>query len=259
MHPTPSTLAGEFLRFFGIRGRPDLDSLTRLLRRAEFGEVTGRCMDTLKGIHYSSPNGGYDIHYHQELWDGAKEHTVLHEAYEIIHETLSDMASGSQPGRNVCREADRFAAAALMRRDIFAPYAEASGLDVIALQRRFRCSYASVGLRLAEVVQHRPPDGRALRAEGQGRPFRLDRAGRSASGSGKKDAAVRDAPLPAVERLAGRDASRRKGPSCRVSCGAGGRDQRFALWRGRRRRRGRKACRLEGASRQAGCCRGALC
>ena len=152
----PENVASAFLRYFGIRGRPDLECLEQLLGQAGFGEVTGQRLETLRGIHYSSPRGGYDIHYRQDLWDGAKEHTVLHEAYEIIHETLSDMASGSQPERTVCPEADRFAAAVLMRRDAFASCAEASGLDVVALQRRFRCSYASVGLRLAEVAQHRP-------------------------------------------------------------------------------------------------------
>ena len=152
----PEHVAGAFLRYFGIRGRPDLEGLEQLLGRAGFGEVTGRHLETMKGIHYSSPHGGYDIHYRQDLWDGAKEHTVLHEAYEIIHETLSDMASASGPERAVCPEADRFAAAVLMRREVFASFAEASGLDVVALQRMFRCSYASVGLRLAEVVRHRP-------------------------------------------------------------------------------------------------------
>lgn len=152
----PEHVAGAFLRYFGIRGRPDLEGLEQLLGRAGFGEVTGRHLETMKGIHYSSPHGGYDIHYRQDLWDGAKEHTVLHEAYEIIHETLSDMASASRPERAVCPEADRFAAAVLMRREVFASFAEASGLDVVALQRMFRCSYASVGLRLAEVAQRRP-------------------------------------------------------------------------------------------------------
>ena len=112
------------------------------------------------GQHEGSPRqragGGYNIYYRQDLWDGAAEHTMLHEAYEIIHETLCDMESNSPPERKVCREADRFAAAALMQPQAFSLAAERSGLDVLALQRTYRCSYASVTLRLAEVMEDRP-------------------------------------------------------------------------------------------------------
>ena len=56
----------------------------------------------------------------------------------------------------MCREADRFAAAALMQPRAFSLLAERSGLNVLALQRTYRCSYASVTLRLAEVMENRP-------------------------------------------------------------------------------------------------------
>ncbi len=152
----PERLAARFVRFFGLSDRPALDELTGLLREAEFGTVTGRDLDSLKGVHASAPGGGYDIYYRQDLWDGAQEHTVLHEAYEIIHETLCDLHSGSPPARKVCREADRFAAAGLMQPEAFASLAERSGFDVLALQKAYRCSYASVALRLAEVVRDQP-------------------------------------------------------------------------------------------------------
>ena len=152
----PERLAAAFVRFFKLSGRPALDELVGLLQRAGFGTVTGRRLDSLKGVHVSAPGGGYDIYYRQDLWDGAQEHTVLHEAYEIIHETLCDLHSGSPPERRVCREADRFAAAVLMQPEAFAALAEQSGLDVLALQKAFRCSYASVALRLAEAVRDQP-------------------------------------------------------------------------------------------------------
>ena len=152
----PEHLAARFVHFFGLSDRPALDELTGLLREAEFGTVTGRDLDSLKGVHASAPGGGYDIYYRQDLWDGAQEHTVLHEAYEIIHETLCDLHSGSPPERKVCREADRFAAAVLMQPEAFALLAAQSGFDVLALQKAYRCSYASVALRLAEVVRDQP-------------------------------------------------------------------------------------------------------
>ena len=81
---------------------------------------------------------------------------MLHEAYEIIHETLCALHSDDPPERRVCREADRFAAAVLMPPEIFSAYALASGLDVVALQGMFQCSYASVAMRLAEVMRRQP-------------------------------------------------------------------------------------------------------
>ena len=152
----PERLAARFVRYFRVSGRPALPELTGLLEEAGFGTVEGRHLDSMKGLHVSAPGGGYNIYYRQDLWDGAAEHTMLHEAYEIIHETLCDMESGSPPQRKVCREADRFAAAALMQPLAFSQVAERSGLDVLALQRTYRCSYASVTLRLAEVMEDRP-------------------------------------------------------------------------------------------------------
>ena len=112
--------------------------------------------DGLKGAHFGDPGNGYDIYYREAPWEGASEHTVLHEAYEIIHETLCDIESDAPPDRKVCQEADRFAAAVLMQPEIFTTLAECSGLDVLALQKHFGRSYASVTLRLAEVMRGQP-------------------------------------------------------------------------------------------------------
>ena len=112
----PEGVAARFVRYFNVSGHLTVPELTVLLRETGFGTVTGKCRESLdvKGIHFSSPGGGYDIHYRDDLWEGSKEHTVLHETYEIIDETLCDLYSGSAPVRRVCRQADRFAAAALM-------------------------------------------------------------------------------------------------------------------------------------------------
>ena len=118
--------------------------------------MSGAHLDSMKGVHFGARGGGYEIYYRQDLWDGAKEHTVLHETYEIICETLCEQVTGMSLRRRVCRQADRFAAAVLMQPGTFSLMAEASGLDVLALQRAYRCSYASVTLRLAEVVSEFP-------------------------------------------------------------------------------------------------------
>ena len=152
----PETLAARFVRYFDVPARPSMEQLKSLLKRAGFGEVSGsRHMDT-KGIHFSSPNGSYDIHYREDLWAGTQDYSVIHETYEIIYETLCDMESGSPPDRKVCTQAERFAAAVLMQPRAFEPLALEWGLDVLRLQQAFRCSYAAVSIRLAEVLRDPP-------------------------------------------------------------------------------------------------------
>ena len=152
----PEGLAERFVRYFDVPARPTMEELKGLLKRAGFGEVSGsRHMDA-KGIHFSAPGGGYDIHYREDLWAGTQDYSVIHETYEIIYETLCDMESGSPPDRRVCRQAERFAAAVLMQPRAFEPVAVEWGLDVLKLQQAFQCSYAAVSLRLAEVLRHPP-------------------------------------------------------------------------------------------------------
>ena len=81
---------------------------------------------------------------------------MIHETYEIIYETLCDMDSGSPPDRKICTQAERFAAAVLMQPRSSEPLALEWGLDVLKLQQAFRCSYASVSIRLAEVLREPP-------------------------------------------------------------------------------------------------------
>ena len=152
----PERLAARFVRYFKLSARPTLNELSVMLSRAGFGEVSDREMDGLKGAHIGQPRGHYAIYYRHGLWDGSSTYTVLHETYEIINETLWDMHSDDTPDREVCREADRFAAAVLMQPESFSLFAEASGFDVLALQRQYRCSYASVTIRLAEVIREQP-------------------------------------------------------------------------------------------------------
>ena len=152
----PERLAARFVRYFDVPARPTMDELRSLLKRTGFGEVSGRRHLDVKGIHYSAPGGGYDIHYREDLWAGTQDYSVVHETYEIIHETLCDMESGSAPEQAVCTQAERFAAAVLMQPRAFEPLALEWGLDVLKLQRAFQCSYAAVTIRLAEVLREPP-------------------------------------------------------------------------------------------------------
>ncbi len=153
----PEIIAARFVSWFGVSDIPTLDELKTLMRRAGFGEVEERDLERgMKGVHFGAPGQEYHIYYRDVLWQGSKEYTVLHEAYEIKHETMSEMHSGSQSSRKICGEADRFAAAVLMQPERFLGRALELGLDLIALQREYQHAYAAVALRLAEVVRHPP-------------------------------------------------------------------------------------------------------
>lgn len=152
----PEAVAGRFVTRFGVSARPTLAELTDLARRAGFGTVQDGRMEGLRGTHIGQPGGEYHIYHRDDLWEGSKAQTVAHEMYEIILEHLGIRESGGPLDPVVCLQAERFAAAALMQPDIFSAYAQASGLDVVALHDQFGCSYASAALRLAEVVRDPP-------------------------------------------------------------------------------------------------------
>ena len=157
----PEHLAARFVEYFGLSARPTLEELTDLAQRAGFGTVQEGKMEGLRGAHVGQPGGEYHIYHRDDLWEGSKAHTVLHELYEITLERLAEIHSPGMPGPSgpnpvICQQAERFAAAALMQPEIFLPYAQASGLDVAALHDVFGCAYSSAALRLAEVVRDLP-------------------------------------------------------------------------------------------------------
>ena len=157
LHPT--VLAKEFVDFFGLSTFPRMEELVGLLNRA--GVRTALCTHLPKGcrgVHTGTKKGSYLIEYDAFDWERAQEHTVLHELYEIVRERVHDLypSVGKPQGRSLCRQADRFAAAALMQPEVFSMFAEKSGLDVVALQRMYGRAYSSLALRLVEVMQSQP-------------------------------------------------------------------------------------------------------
>ncbi len=155
--PSLEAVAARFVERFGVSARPTMEELRALLRDAGFGEVEEMSMEGYpKGLHVGVAGQECHIFYKEELWQGARDYTVLHEGYEIIHETLCDLATGTKAKQKVCREANRFAAGVLMQPGEFRELALASGLDVIALQREYRYAYAAVAMRLTEVVRNLP-------------------------------------------------------------------------------------------------------
>lgn len=151
----PEELAAMFVDRFRVSRRPSLEEMKRLMHQASFGRVEARAMDSaLRGAHFAVSGNSYLICYRKGLWRGAAEHTVLHEAFEIVCETLLDMQDRppAPPTKATCRSADRFAAAVLMQPEVFADRAKSCGLDVIDLHHEFGRSFASITMRLAEVL-----------------------------------------------------------------------------------------------------------
>ncbi|MDE2837220.1 MAG: hypothetical protein OXL97_06885 [Chloroflexota bacterium] len=155
----PVALAGEFVDHFGVPPFPRMEGIAELLDRSGIGTVVlSHETGGLRGYHVGTRDGGYLIHVDASEGRVGQEHTALHEAYEVVRERLHDLHPriGLAAGISLCRQADRFAAATLMQPYWFAIFAEASGLDVVALQASYGRSYASLTIRLAEVMRHQP-------------------------------------------------------------------------------------------------------
>ena len=205
----PERLAADFPRFFGLSGRPTLDELAEVFQRAGIGEVSpANLPGALRGIHYTLSDESYAIHYQEGQWEGSSEYTLLHEAYEIVHETLGKRGHEQPSKRKVCLAADRFAAAALMPADIFDAYARASGLDVAALHGVFRCSYARGGDTAGRGDGPPTPVRGAVREGRSGRPGGLARAecaGNVPGQGGETDGGFHATGLAPALRLPGTD------------------------------------------------------
>ena len=172
----PEGFAADFSAFFGLSGRPTLGELTRLYEMTGIGKVSpAKLPGTLRGVHYTLADGSYAIHYQEDQWEGSSELTVLHEGYEIFHETLWHRCHNEASGQKVCSEADRFAAAVLMPPETFAAYAQASGLDVAALKNVFNCALFRSGNPPGGGAGRSTPGRGPVRAEGTGRPRRTGR------------------------------------------------------------------------------------
>ena len=169
----PEGLAAEFTDYFRVPLRVPLDDLAVLLECAGVGDVSERRLDGgLRGIHYIQPDGTYAIHYLAGQWEGTSKLTVLHETFEIIHEQVWDRHHDCQPTRGVCPEAERFAAATLMPREVFAAYAQVGGLDVVALHNLFHCAYSAIALRMPEAMPGQPMLLALYERRGQNDPAR---------------------------------------------------------------------------------------
>ena len=170
---SPVFLADAFVDFFDLSAFPRMKEITALLRKSGVEiDFTSRLDNgRLRGVHTGTKNGRYLIQLDDE-WNGAQEHTVLHETYEILRERLHDLYPRVPlpRGERKCWQADAFAAAVLMQPEFFSLFAETTGFDVVALHGVYGRAYSSLALRLAEVMRHQPLMSVLYEREEEGKP-----------------------------------------------------------------------------------------
>ena len=128
----------------------------------------------------------------------------------------------------------------------FEPLALEYGLDVLALQRAFRCSYASVTIRLAEVLRQPPLMAVLYEREDEGDPAGWPEPPGFRATVVRRDAGLRDARLLPHLRRAGRLAPQGQAHPLRLPGGAGRPLRHGAIRPLRRLRRHSQARHLEG-------------
>ena len=168
-------------------------------------------MDGLRGAHIGQPGGEYHIYHREDLWEGSKAQTMLHEMYEIVLERMDEIHSPGMPvpsGPNpvICQQAERFAAAALMQPASSCPTPRPAGWTWRPSTMSFGCAYSFGGPAAGRGGAGPAPAGGPVRAGGTGRPRRAGPS-RPCCGPGWCGGQrVSGAPVPAAERTAGRDA-----------------------------------------------------
>ena len=155
----PAPLAGEFVDFFGLSAFPRMEEIKTLLERHDVATISvSHDIRGLRGYHTGEKDGHYQITLDASESVASREHTAMHETYEIVRERLHDLYPhiGKPHGTTRCRQADRFAASALMQPRWFSLFAQASGFDTVALHESYGRAYSSLAIRLAEVMRHQP-------------------------------------------------------------------------------------------------------
>lgn len=153
----PERTADEFVRFYSL---PKIVTLGRLQGLAKFLGIKkispNKLPESFRGYHFGS-DGNYEIQYRQQDWVGSAEHTVLHEIYEIIEDTLDGLFVEfvRRQGTALERAADTFAASVLMQTEHFLSDVYEESLDVLKLQKNYGRAYSSIILRMKRVMNNR--------------------------------------------------------------------------------------------------------
>ena len=147
-------IATEFISFFHIPKFIKLPYLIKLCQNLGINEISGQTLPvTMRGYHQSY-KGEHLIYFKNDDWIGGVEHTILHEIYEIIIETLikrSDEYAKFKTEHN----ADHFAASILMPSEDFLSDVYTSSFDILDLQKKYVRGYASILIKMKTVLTER--------------------------------------------------------------------------------------------------------
>ena len=158
----PEVLAGEFRKFFEIRG---------ILRLQQLRELCQNTLGLARLTPYSPPGqerGTFvklerliQLFYKADDWEGSQEFTIVHELREIIGAVAKevDPLFVDATGEDLEIQADAFAAALLTEKEGFLRDMEFSGLDPICLHTKYHKSYIGVVSRIATVLDSQNPKG----------------------------------------------------------------------------------------------------
>ncbi|MBD3342426.1 MAG: ImmA/IrrE family metallo-endopeptidase [Candidatus Lokiarchaeota archaeon] len=148
------TMAKEFRKFYRLPKIVSLSELYNLCKRLGIKKLEGMDFLTrkLRGFHDRYKKGEYAVYYSNNDWQGAKEHTILHELREIISETFEKIHKGYKKPSNLEFLANEFAAAVLMPQQDFLNAIYETGFDALKIREMFFRSYSSAVLRMASVL-----------------------------------------------------------------------------------------------------------
>ncbi len=107
----PETIANEFAWFFSVPKFVTIDYLVSLAKFLNIDQIRSEKLPTnIRGFHYKSMRR-CELYYSKDDWQGGREHSILHEFYELIEKHLDElcpdfkirtdkMSRGS--GRQIC-------------------------------------------------------------------------------------------------------------------------------------------------------------
>ena len=150
---SPEAIAEEWVAHSGLSALPSLSEIHRQLE--SYGlSLQQAAMPGLRGHHYCYRGGDPTILYEDADWRGAVEFTLLHEFYEVILDRLCGHPRRNEalPKAESCWQANRFAAAVLMQKNIFLQALHESHFDIVWMHRHFYRSYSAIAIRAVEVL-----------------------------------------------------------------------------------------------------------
>ena len=155
----PVHLARDFDRYFKIYRTLSLPETVELVQ--SIGVII-KAVDYLPaGAANMMAKGVWHIHYSSHDWPSSQKFSIFHELFEIVDKTFTMINDEHVPLNKpqLCRNADRFAGAALLPPEFFARHIRDTGYDVVELAERLELSHQCLLIGFAEHLNDMPMVG----------------------------------------------------------------------------------------------------